>query len=130
MDRIHLDWFWMGLGLIRIEKFLRNRSEWNCLVRIQILEWFGKFWIGSEWISIRNFHQDNTLLDLFIKENNYFNQLMLIRSRNTGNNRNLSFAIWSDSFFFNINFVNTVELQISYLKLHFSRNGLIKNDKV
>ena len=47
----------MGLGLIRIEKFPRIRSEWNCLVRIQIPEWFGKFRIGSEWISIRNLRQ-------------------------------------------------------------------------
>ena len=46
--RIHSNWFWMGLGLIRIEKFLRIRSEWNWLIRIQI-------WDFSEWISIRNF---------------------------------------------------------------------------
>ena len=51
------DLFWRGLWLIWIEKFLQIRSEWNCLVRIQIPEWFGKFRIGSEWISIRNFRQ-------------------------------------------------------------------------
>ena len=30
------DWFWMGLALIWIEDQLRIRSEWNCLVRIEI----------------------------------------------------------------------------------------------
>ena len=55
--RINSDWFWMGLGLTRIEKSLRFRSEWNYLFRIQIPEWFGKFSIRSEWISIRNFRQ-------------------------------------------------------------------------
>ena len=37
------DWFWMGLGLIWIEKCLRIRLEWNDLVWIQITKWFGKF---------------------------------------------------------------------------------------
>ena len=57
------DWFWMDLRLIRIEKFLRIISEWNCLLRIQIPEWFGKFRIEihsepiriiSEFVSASN----------------------------------------------------------------------------
>ena len=42
------DWFWMDLGLIRIEKFLRIIWEWNCLVRIKIPAWFWNFPISSE----------------------------------------------------------------------------------
>ena len=40
---ISSDWFWMGHGLIRIEKLVRIRSEWKFLVRIQIPKWFRKY---------------------------------------------------------------------------------------
>ena len=52
--RIDFEWAsdWFGL-----KTNFRIWLEWNCLVRTQIPEWFGKFRIGSEWISIQNFGQ-------------------------------------------------------------------------
>ena len=43
--------------LNEIENFFRIDSVEFRLMRIQILEWIGINLIGSEWISIRNFHQ-------------------------------------------------------------------------
>ena len=61
----------MGFGLIQIEDYLRIRSKWNCLVRMQTPEWFRKFRIGSDWIAIRNFRQDKQLQNLLISTTTY-----------------------------------------------------------
>ena len=42
-----------------LQNFFRISSEKFALARVQISEWIGVVLIGSEWISIRYFHQGN-----------------------------------------------------------------------
>ena len=62
---IEMDWFLTDLHQTRLKNFL----HWFRWVRIglgQISEWIGKNLIGSEWISIRNFHQ-RSLAEKFVR---------------------------------------------------------------